>query len=639
MDNSKQVMKINTGIRILLIFIFIFLNTILSYAGTVVVKPGKFDHFVLQVPEKIMAGENAVIKIMVYDAHDNIITNFSESGREFRIGVTGTAIAQPAKLSPNSFPGGVANVSFTDKRAESVVFSIYEEGGTVPILTREIMVSPNKLDHFVIQTPPNAVAGQSFDVRIIAEDAFGNPVEDREMVGKSLRITSRGSATLRIADTFVPDFKKGAVAVSLVSEKSGDALIEVHETVTGSKGLSKSISIVPAELSYFRVSAPKEVVAGEPFELTVSAYDAFGNPINNYASTGNGIVLLSTGTSRIEPSFVQASSFKSHEANLRITYDKAEEISIIVKENNKRQEGRSGSVKVNPASVDHFVIITPDSAVAGQPFKLKVTAYDRFGNIIRNYNLTGAEVILTPSGKGNITPSIISPAEFRDGVAVVEVVYDKAESFSISASTLKRERLEKTKTEGIKPPVEERPLTEIKKEVAVETKKESLPVKEVKDATETEERKTPVESVMKEEVAKISRETKGPKEPKEPKIARPKQTKETDSGVASINNVAIIESRDKAMLVISASNLESISLREDVVSRREGQWLELRINPAVINTNRNFKFKSRFIGDVILEEDRTIQNGTILRLQLLPQKVLFDVAKVKNSIVVTVSNP
>lgn len=569
---------------------------------------------------------------MIYDAHDNIITNFTESGREFRVGITGSALVHPTRLGPTSFPGGIANLTFTDKKAETVVLSIYEEGGTVPLISREIMVLPNKLDHFVIQSPIREVAGRNFDIRIIAEDAFGNPVADTEMVGKNVRITSKGEATLRIAGTFVPDFKKGSAAVTLVSEKIGDGFIEVHETTTGSKGISKAISIVPAPLSYFRVLAPKEVTAGESFELTISAYDAFGNPVINYASTGNGIVLQSTGTSKIEPSFLQAASFIGNEANLKVTYEKAEEISIAVKEYNRGQEGKSGPIKINTANLDHYVVITPDSAIAGQPFKLKIEAYDRFKNIIKNYNLVGTEVLLTSSGKGNIIPSIISPGEFNDGVAVVEVVYDKAESFSISATSLKKESIGKIKVEELRASAVEAPATEIKDKLSKEGKGEPLFPKEIKKESVGEIKKItpPTERIVRED-----KEVK-----KEGKKIESKPFKDVvETKLANINNVAIIESKGKAMLLISASHLDRVLIKEEIVSKRGDQWLELRINPASINTNRSFKFKSRFIGDVILEEDSTVQNGAIVRLQLIPKKVMFDTAKVKNSIVVTISMP
>lgn len=45
-----------------------------------------------------------------------------------------------------------------DKKAENVAPSIYEEGATIPLISRDIKVLPNRLDHFVIPSPDRVVA-------------------------------------------------------------------------------------------------------------------------------------------------------------------------------------------------------------------------------------------------------------------------------------------------------------------------------------------------------------------------------------------------------------------------------------------------------------------------------------------------
>ncbi|MBI5187676.1 MAG: hypothetical protein HZA07_01185, partial [Nitrospirae bacterium] len=435
----------------------VFFSLSISYAGTVIVKPGKFDHFTLQVPDRIIAGESFVIKALVYDSNNNLITNFSESGKEFKVSATGSAHIQPSLLGLTSFPGGVANITVTDKKAETIVFSIYEAGGTVPVISKEIVISPNRLDHFILQSPAEVTAGSSFDIRVVAKDVFDNTVSDTE-IGKNIRITSSGTSPLKILGPPTPDFKNGTASISFVSEKVGDAIVQVQEVSTGSKGQSQSIVVNPAALSYFRLQSPKEVVAGEPFEITVAAYDSYANLVHNYTSSGNGVSLYSTGRSKIEPSFIKPSEFKNGQATINVTYERAEDIVIIAKEHNKTQEGKSSSIKVNHAPGDHFVVVTPDVAISGQRFKIKIEAYDRYNNIAKNYNLTGNDVLLRTTGTGLISPSIISPSEFMDGIAMVDVTYDKAESFAISASmaavrpgrmTIKEQEPEKVKTEKI----------------------------------------------------------------------------------------------------------------------------------------------------------------------------------------------
>ena len=81
--------------------------------------------------------------------------------------------------------------------------------------------------------------------------------------------------------------------------------------------------------------------------------------------------------------------------------------------------------------------------------------YDRFKNSVRNYNLTGNDVYLNATGTGVLVPKMVHASEFVNGVASVDVVYDKAESFAISAS--------------MSPKKEEKKITvkEQKKEVSV----------------------------------------------------------------------------------------------------------------------------------------------------------------------------
>lgn len=589
-----------------------------SFAGTVIVKPGRFNHFTLQIPERIVAGESFVIRVQVYDSHNNLITNFSEAGKEFKVGVTGLANVQPSHLGPASFPGGVTNITVTDKKAEMIVFSIYEIGGTVPVVSKEIVIPPNKLDHFVLQAPATVTAGTSFDARIIAKDIFDNTVSDAEMVGRNIKITSSGTSSLKVMDTYAPDFKNGTASVNLLSEKVGDVVIEVQEVATGSKGRSQNIIVNHAALSYFKLYTQKEALAGEPFEITIAAHDVYGNPINNYTSSGNGVVLRSTGSSKIEPSFIKPSEFRNNEAFVKAVYEKAEDISIIAKEHNKNQEGRSNLIRINPAVADHFVVITPDTAMSGLPFKIKVEAYDRYNNFVKNYNLTGSNVVLRTTGSGLLLPSVISPSEFIDGVASVEVVYDKAESFAISATmtpakaveriTIKEPRVVEKAPEPV--PIPKLPIVKKK----IERRKKPVAEKEAVEA------KKPVEAEVK--VAK--------KERPEGKVKKP----------FNISNVSIINAQEKAILVINLVPPDGqLEYKDEIESRDGKEWLKIRLKPAVRKTERSLKFESEFIGEVLVEEDKSERDALNVYVELIPPEIMYDIARIKNSLIITTAKP
>lgn len=605
-------MKNKTILFLISLFVLVFLST--SYAGTVIVKPGRFNHFIIQVPERIIAGESFVIKAQVYDSHNNLITNFSEAGKEFRIAVAGSASVQPSHLGPTSFPGGATNITVTDKKAEAIVFSIYEVGGTVPVISKELVVLPNKLDHFTLNAPATATAGNSFDARVIAKDIYDNTVSDKEMVGKNVKITSSGTSSLKVIGTTLPDFKNGSSSVSLVAEKIGSVTIDVHEVLTGSKGRSNDIIVNPAALSYFKLYSPKEAVAGDTFEVTIMAYDQYGNPVNNYELSGNGVVLRSTGRSKIEPSFIKPSEFKNNEAVIKAVYEKAEEINIIAKEHNKDQEGKSNLIKINPATTDHFVVVTPDDAISGQPFKIKIEPYDSYENLVRDYNLTGSSVVLRTTGTGVLSPSSISPAEFIDGIALVEVVYDKAESFAISAEMTPAKAAEritikerKKAAEPVKPPF---------KPPVVEKKIERIEKPKAKKEVAVIKKPVAVEKIKKEEPKK--------------KVRQP----------FNISNISIVEAKEKAFLVINlTSGDEKLEYKDEIESRSGKEWLKIRLKPAVRKTEKSLKFKSEFIGEVYVEEDKSEQDTLNVYVEFIPQKVIYDIARFENSLIVTTTKP
>ena len=55
--------------------------------------------------KKVRAGEGVIVKLQAYDMHDNLITNFAETGKEFKVSVSGSAQAQPSILKAASFMG------------------------------------------------------------------------------------------------------------------------------------------------------------------------------------------------------------------------------------------------------------------------------------------------------------------------------------------------------------------------------------------------------------------------------------------------------------------------------------------------------------------------------------------------------
>ena len=619
----------NKGI-LLLVFLFFLFTVSLSFAGTVIVKPGRFDHFIVEFPERTVAGEGFVIKAFAYDMNNNLITNFSEGGKEFKVNVSGSATVHPSHLSAASFPGGIAHVTVTDRKAEKIVFSIYPAEGSIPAYSREIVVLPNKLDHFLVDAPSLVTAGNSFEAKIVARDAFENTVSDSELTNKSIKVVPQDSSSAKSAGTGALDFRDGVASVKLLTERTGIFSFEVLDAVSGSRGRSRNITVKPGVLGYFKIQSPAEAVAGEPFEVIVSAYDLFGNPVNDYAASGGGVILQSSGGAKIEPSVVKPSDFRNNEAVIRASYEKAEDISITAKEESKSQSGKSGPIKVRAASADHFAVTTPDNAVSGQPFKIKVEAYDRFNNIVRNFNLTGNTVMLKSTGTGILSPSIVSPSVFVEGVASVDVVYDKAESFGISAVMQPLQAAERA-VRGPMPAekASAQPAESVEKPAGVpprEKKREQV-------VQHPKAKKAKEEAVREAKAEQPRKETK-----KETKGETPGESKK-ETRLVSLNSISTIEAKEKAMLVLILSPEGKFEYKEEIDSKQGKNWLTIRLKPVVRKTEKSFQFKSAFIGDVFVEDDRKEPGVVNVLIELVPKKVTFDVAQLKNSLIVTVARP
>ncbi|MEK6693355.1 MAG: hypothetical protein AABY44_08020 [Nitrospirota bacterium] len=638
---------VNTHKRFLFLLILSLFCLFLSgyhdlKAATITVKPGKFSHFTVQIPPAPIAGENIVVRLQSYDMYNNLITDFNETGREFEIRVSGSAKAEPKVLSPSNFLGGSAAINIRDKKAETITFSVLETGGNVPILSKEIIIKPNRLDNFVLQTPNQVKAGDTFDVRIVARDSFENMIKDDAGIGKDFRINTTGTGGLKYLDSGALNFKSGVATARFLSGKAGEVIIDVYDPYSGIRGKSSSINILPGAMSALNVQAPKDGIAGNPFEIIITAHDKIGNPVTNYNTTGDGVQLTSTGKGKVYPDRISPSEFKGGNAVVKVTYEVAENIEVVATESNKKESGKSGTVRIRPATPDHFIVVTPETASAGQGFKLRIEAYDRFKNVVRDYNLIGGEVYISITGTGTFTPSTVSPSEFANGIAVVNATYDKAESFSINAKMgpktegAREEVKKEKKVEAAKPPaekkvepapakkVEEKPKPaqpEVKKKPKPEVKPKTEVKKDVEKKPEPKESKKPETKVAK----KIETAEAKKAEPKK-EIAK----KEAVHGPYEVSDIGIIESKKRAILMVTSNG--PVDHKSSLVTKEGKKWLNLKVTPAVRKMEKIQRLKSSFVGDVIIEEE----GSTIsIMFEILPENVTYESKRSKNSIVVT----
>jgi hypothetical protein len=587
----------------------VFLNVITSLliitlvlpsisSGEIVIKPGKFDHFNISMPDRIVAGEEAAIKIQAVDAFNNLIANFGETAREFQAVVSGSATVKPAAFKSAAFVNGTLTITLADKAAELINLSIRESGSPIPILTKDLVIAPNKLNSFAIKGPRSAQAGEKFEVRIIARDAFGNTVSE-QILGKNLNIVFKGDADPKVEMPSVPDFKNGVSAVVLASQKSGTAVVEVKDLISGSSGVSEKIEITNGPVHSFKIFAPKDVISGEIFDVSIVAIDRFNNVVSNYATIGSGITISSSGKLKPFPSTLPAYEFANGQAKVDLRYDAAEDITLVVTETGKDQKGMSQIIRLSAPIPERYEITTPESAVAGQKFKIKITSYNQLGHVIRNYNIVGPDIQLSTTGTGMLVPDRIPASEFVNGTAVVEVQYNKSEAFAITAFPVKAAPAAAAKSA---------PIAVKDKEAA----KAAAPSKEPKK--EKAKKEKPKEDAKKEKKTKAEAKT------------------------LEITNISIVEPKKKSEITVHMPGLDG-AVRYSVNQETAGgkKWIVLKIKNSISKVDKQLKFDSSFIGNISVEEDKKEKGTTIVKIeQIKPAK--FHITKGKGSLTVTVKH-
>ena len=143
-----------------------------------------------------------------------------------------------------------------------------------------------------------------------------------------------------------------------------------------------NIGAYQASASAFVLSAPAAATAGAPFDLTVTAVDAFGQTAVGYSGTVHftgsdpqavlpADATLTNGTGTFTATLYSAGS-------QTVTATDAADGSIT----------GFATVAVNPAAASHLVLRYSANPVNGRAWSVTVTAYDAFGNMATGYTGT-----------------------------------------------------------------------------------------------------------------------------------------------------------------------------------------------------------------------------------------------------------
>ncbi len=223
---------------------------------------------------KVTAGTPFAVTVTAHDAFGNTVTAFNGPVTLF------SSDGQKVLLSgPLTLTHGVGTAQVTLDTANVVALTAVGSGigGTSSAIT----ITAASASSVKILAPTVVEAGVAFGVTVIVKDQFGNLVTGTVQV-------SGGNSEPHLPVVVKVVNGVGTVAVTL--DHAGSTTLTA--TAGAAQG-SSTVTVDPAGLASFAISAPSNVTAGTAFTVTITAQDAFGNTVT--AFTGPAFLTSSDG--------------------------------------------------------------------------------------------------------------------------------------------------------------------------------------------------------------------------------------------------------------------------------------------------------------------------------------------------------
>jgi adhesin/invasin len=292
--------------------------------------------------------------------------------------------------------------------------------------TETVDFLPGALDHFTIDTVGNQTAGTSFSPTFRAFDQYNNPKTDYDGGASALSGLAASPGCAGCNDPIpaaTPEYGtlswSDGVASPTVTAYAADGTSSI--TITDSPISKASDDFVVAHaatLTGFTFDSISNSTAGDTFDVTVRAYDAYGNPKTDQntgtlsglnPSPGCVITICNPAIPVATPDNGNPLDWTAGDGTgtTSVTpYEARDDATLKIKDGSVEN---TASWDEGPASLGGFSIDTIGNAVAGADITVKVTAYDTYGNVKDNY--TGSSTLSglgSSPGCANCSPAILA---------------------------------------------------------------------------------------------------------------------------------------------------------------------------------------------------------------------------------------
>jgi len=236
-----------------------------------------------------VAGTPFSVTITAVDQYGNTVTSYAG---------TATLADDTGSMSPTTgvFVNGVCTVSVTITKAytgDAITATDSSSGLTGQ--SSSFSINAGSLASFTIGTiiSPQS-GGTAFSITITAQDAYGNTVTS--YTGSASLSDLTGSLSPTSTSAFSAGVWTGNVKVN--TAYTNDV---ITATSSGATGQSNEFNVVVGSLDHFVFNLIGTQTAGTPFSITITAEDAGGNIVTNYAGAisfsdlSGSLVLVNSG--------------------------------------------------------------------------------------------------------------------------------------------------------------------------------------------------------------------------------------------------------------------------------------------------------------------------------------------------------
>ncbi len=245
---------------------------------SVVNTPGLGVKFVVTPLAAAVAGVSQSFQVTVYDNYGNVATGYR--------GFVSVGSSDPQMV-------GVGYYNFTTTDAGVHAFAVsMRTAGTQSLTVSDHYTPAMRFSQTGIAIAPAAASSLSFTalhgttagvaqaMTVTLRDAYGNIATGYR--GTINLVSSDAQAVLPAAYAFTAA-DAGVHTFTVTFKSAGSQLITVTDAANAPlTSTQKDLPVTAAAMSGFVLRAPSNVTAGMAFSLTVTAVDAYGNPITGY---------------------------------------------------------------------------------------------------------------------------------------------------------------------------------------------------------------------------------------------------------------------------------------------------------------------------------------------------------------------